>query len=195
MQWQILFWGAPKSLRTVTAAMKLKDIFSLERKTMTIPDSILKSKDIILLTKICMVKAMVFSVVMFQLDHKEGWVPKNWCSLIVVWEKALQTPLDYKQIKPVNSKRNQPWIFIGRTDAEAEALILWPLAAKSWLIGKDPDAGKDWRQKEKGMAVDEMVGWHHQFNGHDFEQTLGDNGGQRSLVCYSPRGHKELDTT
>ena len=189
-----IFLGS-KIIADSDCSHEIKRHFLLGTKTMTKLDSVLKSRDTTLATKVSIVKAMVFSVVMFQLDHKEGWVPKNWCFQIVVWEKALQTPLDYKQIKPVNSKRNQPWIFIGRTDAEAEALILWPLAAKSWLIGKDPDAGIDWRQKEKGMAVDEMVGWHHQFNGHDFEQPLGDNGGQRSLVCYSPRGHKELDTT
>ena len=132
---------------------------------------------------------------MWELDHKESWAQKNWCFWAVVLEKTLESPLDCKEFKPINPKGNQSWLFIGKTDAEAEALILWPLAAKSWLIGKDPEAGIDWRQKEKGMAVDEMVGWHHQFNGHDFEQPLGDNGGQRSLVCCSPRGLKESYTT
>ena len=101
-------------------------------------------------------------------------------------EKTLESPLDSKEIKPVNPIGNQPWIFIERTDVEAEALILWPPDAKSLLIGKDPDAGKDWRQKEKGAAEGEMVRQPHQLNGHEFEQTLGDGGGQRSLVCYSP---------
>ena len=100
-----------------------------------------------------------------------------------------------KEITPINPKRNQLWIFVERTDAEAEALILWPLDAKSWLTGKDLDAGKDWRQKEKGVAKDEMVGWHHQLNGHEFEQTLGDSGGQRSLVCCSPWGCRESEMT
>ena len=102
--------------------------------------------------------------------------------------------LDSK-IKPVNPKGKQPWIFIGRTDAEAETPILWPPDAKSWFIGKDPDVGKDWRQEEKGVTEDERVGWHHWLNGHEFEQTLGDNDGQESLVCCSSRGHKESDMT
>ena len=101
---------------------------------------------------------------MLELDYKESWVLKNWCFWIVVLEKTLEGPLDCK-IKPVNPKGNQSWIFIGRTDAEAEAPILWPPDAKSWLIRKDLDAGKDWRQEEKGMTEDEMVGWHHWFNG------------------------------
>ena len=126
---------------------------------------------------------------MLDLDHKEGCISKNWCFWTVVLEKTLEIPLGNKEIKPVNSKGNQPWIFIGRADAEAEAPILWPPDAKNWLIGKDPDAGKDWRQLEKGMTEDEMVGWHHQFNGHEFEQILGDSEGQGSLACWSPRGH------
>ena len=133
---------------------------------------------------------------MWEWDHKEGWVPKNWCFWIMVLEKTLESPLDCKEITPVNPKGNQPWIFIGRTDAEAEALILWPSDAKSWLIGKDPGAGKDWRQKEKGEAEDELVREHHRLNGHEFKQTPGDSGGQRSLaLCYSSWGCKELDMT
>ena len=108
-------------------------------------------------------------------------------------ERLLKSILDSKEIKPVNPKGNQPWLFIGRIDAEAEAPILWPPDAKSWLIKKDTDAGKDWGQ-EKGVTEDEMVGWHHWLNGHEFEQTLAD-GGQRSLVYCSPRGHKESDMT
>ena len=110
-------------------------------------------------------------------------------------EKTLQNPLDSKEIKPVNSKGNQHWIFAGRTDAEAEALILWLPDVKNWLIGKDPDAGKDWRQEEKGMTEDEMVGWHHWLDGHEFEQAVGVGDGLGSLACCSPWGHKELDTT
>ena len=110
-------------------------------------------------------------------------------------EKTLESSLDSKEIKPVSPKRNQPWILTGRTEVEAEAPILWPPDVKSWLIGKDPDAGKDWGQEEKGMTEDEMVGWHHQLNGHKFEQTLGDRDGQGSLACCSPWGHKESDTT
>ena len=113
----------------------------------------------------------------------------------VVLKKALESPLDSKEIKPVNPKGNQPWIFIGRTDAEAEAPVLWPPDAKSWLIGKDPEAGKDWRQEEKGTTENEMVGWHHRLNGQEFEQTPGDSEGQGSLVCCSSPSHKNLDMT
>ena len=110
-------------------------------------------------------------------------------------EKTLESPLDCKEIKPVHPKENQSWIFIGRTDAEDETPKLWPPDAKNWLIWKDPGAGKDWRQEEKGMTEDEMVGWHHQLNGLEFEQTLGVGDGQGSLVCCHPLGHKEWDTT
>ena len=132
---------------------------------------------------------------MWQLDHKEGWTLKNWCFWTVVLEKTLESPLDCKEIKPVHPKGNQSWIFIGRTDVEAEAPILWPPDAKSWLIRKDPDAGKDWRQEEKGTIEDEMVGWHHWLNGHEFEQAPGDGEGQGSLACCSPCGRKESDIT
>ena len=120
---------------------------------------------------------------MWELD-KKGWVWKNWYLQTVV-EKTLDSPLDTKDIKPVNPNGNQPWTFIGRTDANAEALILWPPDAKNWLIGIDPDALKDWRQEEKGMREAEMVGWNHWFNGREFEQTPGDSEGQGSLACYS----------
>ena len=129
---------------------------------------------------------------MWEMDHKEGWVPKNWFFWIVVLEKTLESPLDCKEIKPVSPKGNQSWIFIGRTDAEAP--ILWPPDGKSWLIWKDPDAGKDWRQ-EKGMTEDEIVGWHHWLDGHEFEQALGGGDGQGSLVCCSPWGLKESNMT
>ena len=107
-------------------------------------------------------------------------------------DKTLESPLDCKKIKPINPKGNQPWIFIGRPDAEAEAPVLWPPDTKSQLIGKDPDDGKDWRQEVKGVTEDERVGWHHWLNGHEFEQMLGVSGGQRSLECYNPLGHKEM---
>ena len=123
---------------------------------------------------------------MWELDHKEGRVLKNWHFWIVVLEKILGSPFHSKEIKPVNLKGTQPWIFIGRTDAEAEAPILWLPDAKNWLIGKDPDAGKDWRPKEKRVAEDEIVGWHHWFNGCELGQTLGDGEGQWSLACCSP---------
>ena len=125
---------------------------------MTNLDSILKSRDIILPTKIPIVKAMVFSIVMWELDQKEGWEPKNWCFWTLVLKKSLEGPWDCTEIKPVNSKGNQSWIFIGRTDVESEALILWPPDAKSQLIRKDSDTGKDWRQEGKGTTENDMVG-------------------------------------
>ena len=128
---------------------------------------------------------------MWELDHKEGWAPKNWWFWTVVLEKTLENPQDCKEITPVNPKGNQSWIFIGRTDTEAP--ILRPPDMKSWLTGKDPDAGKDWRQDDKGTTEDEVVGWHHRLNRHGFEQTLEDGEGQGSLVCCSPWGCKELD--
>ena len=131
---------------------------------------------------------------MWELDHKESWMLKNWCFWTVVLEKTLESPLDSKEIKPVNSKGNQSWIFIGNTDAEPETLILWPPDAKNWLTRKDPDAGKDWGQKEKG-TTDEMVGWHLRLSGHEFEQALGVGDGQGSLERCSPWGRKELDIT
>ena len=132
---------------------------------------------------------------MWELDHKESWAPKKWCFWTVVLEKTLESPLDNKEIQPVYPKGNQSWIFIGRTDVEAETPILWPPDAKNRLIWKDPDAGKDWRLEEKGTTEDEMVGWHHQLNGHKFEQPLGVGDGQGSLECCSPWGHKESDMT
>ena len=123
--------------------------------------------------------------VLVNLSNK-SWVLKNWCFWTVVLEKTLESPLDCKETQPVNPKGNQFWIFIGTTDAEAETPILWPPDAKSWLIWKDPDAGKDWRWEEKGTAEDEMVGWHHQLNGHEFEQILGVGDVQGGLACCSP---------
>ena len=128
-----------------------------------------------------------------ELDHKEGWVLKNW--YFEQLEKTLESPLDSKEIKPVNPKGNKSWIFIGRADAEVEAPILWLPDVKNWLIRKDPDTGKDWRQEEKGTTEDEMVGWHHQLDGYEFEQALAVGDRPGSLVCCSPRGHKQLDMT
>ena len=142
---------------------EIKRRLLLGRKAMTNLDSILKSRDITLLTKVCLSQSYGFSsghVWMWELDYKESWALKNWCFWIVVLEKTLETPLDCKEIQWVHPKGNQSWIFIGRTDAEAEAAILWPPDAKNWLTGKDPDAGKYWRQEEKGMTEDEIVGWH-----------------------------------
>ena len=143
-------------------------------KAMTNLDSILKSRDITLQTKVHLVKAMVFPVVvlwMWELDYKESWVLKNWCFWAVLSEKTVESPLDCKKIQPVNPKGNQSWIFTWRSDIEAETPIFWPPDGKNWLIGKDPDAGKDWRQEEKGRTEDEIVGWHHRMNGYDFEQA------------------------
>ena len=126
-----------------------------------------------------------------ELDYKESWALKNWCFWTVVLKKTLESPLDCKEIQPVNPKGSQSSIFIGRTDVEAKTPILWPPDAKNWLIGKDPDAEKDWRQDEKGMTKDEMVGWHRQLDGHEFEQAPGIGDGQGSLACCSPWGCKE----
>ena len=131
---------------------------------------------------------------MWELDNKKALVPNNWCLQTVALEKIFESPLDSKEIKPVNPKGNQSWIFIGKTDAEAETPILWPPDVKSWLTGKDPDAGKDWRQEEKGTKEDEIDGWHQWLNEHEFEPALGDGEGQGGLAGCSLWGHKELDT-
>ena len=146
---------------------EIKRRLLLGRKVMTDLDSILKSRDITLPTKVHQVKAMVFPVVMYGCE--ESWAQKNWCFWTVVLEKTLESPLDCKEIQPVHPKGDQSWVFLGRTDAEAETPVLWPPHVKSWLIGKDPDAGRDWGQEEKGMTEDEMAGWHHQLDGHEFE--------------------------
>ena len=177
---------------------EIKRHLLLGRKAMINLDSILKIRDITLLIKVNIIKAMVFPVVMYRCDSwtiKKGWTVKNWCFWTVVLEKTFESLLDCKEIKPVNPQGNQYWIFIGRTDAETEATILWPPDVKSWLIWKDPDAGKDWKQEEKGTTEDEMVGWHHWVNGHEFEQALGDGEEQGSLVFCSPWGCKESDMT
>ena len=149
---------------------EIKRRLLLGRKVMTNLDSIFKSKDYFA-NKGPSSQGCGFSshVWMWELDCEEGWAPKNWCFWSVVLEKTHKSPLDSKEIHSVHPKGNQPWLFIGRTDAKAETPILWPPHAKSWLIGKDPDAGKDWRQKEKGMTENEMVGWHHWLNGHELE--------------------------
>ena len=132
---------------------------------------------------------------MWELDYKESWALKNWCFWTVVLEKTPESPLDCKEIQPVHPKGDQSWVFIGRTDAEAETLILWPPGVKSWLIWKDPDAGKDCGQEEKGTTEDEMVGWHHRLNGHGFGWDLGVGDGQGSLACCSSWGCKESGMT
>ena len=157
--------------------MKLKDTCSLEEKLNNLDnildnlDNILKSRDITLWTKVHIVKAMFFPLVMYgcELDYEESWVLKNWWFWTVVLEKTLESLLDCKEIQPVHPKGNQSWIFIGRSDVEAETPMPWPLDAKRWLIGKDPDAGKEWRQEEKRMTEDEVVGWHHWLDRHEFK--------------------------
>ena len=165
---------------------------------MTNLDSVLKNRDITLPTKVRLVKAMVFPVVMYECEiwtvkKAERWridAFELWC-----WRRLLASSLDSKEIKPVNPKGNQSWIFIGRTRAEAEAPILWPADVKNWFIWKDSNAGKDWRWEEKGMTEDDMVGGHHWFNGHEFEQAPGVGDGQGSLSCCGPQGRKDLETT
>ena len=159
-------------------------------------DSILKSTDIT--NKGPSSQSYGFSsghVWMWELDYKENWALKNWWFWTVVLGKTLESPLDCKEIQPVHLKGDQSWVFIGRTDAEAETPILWPPDAKNWLIGKVHYAGKDWGQEEKGVTEFEMVGWHHWLDGHVFEQAPGDGEGQGSLVSCSPCDHKESDTT
>ena len=152
-------------MKTVSEGMKC-----FGRRVMANLDSFLKSGDITLPTKVHIVKAMVFlssHIWICELDHKKGWVLKNWSFQTVVLERTLESSLDCKEIQPINPKGNPPWIFILRTGAEAEAPIVWPLDVKSWLIGRDPDAGKDWGQEERGTTEDEMVGWHHWLNRHE----------------------------
>ena len=178
---------------------EIKRCLLLGRKVMTNLDSISKHRDITLPQRSVQSRPwygfVSGHVWMWELDYKEGWVPKNWCFWTAVLEKTLESPLDRKEIQAVHPKGDQSWVFIGRTDAEAETPILWPPDAKSWLIGKDPDAGKDWGQKEKGMTEGEMVGWHHWLDGHGFGWTLGVGDGQGGLACCSSWGHKELDMT
>ena len=146
---------------------------------------------------VCLVKAMVFPVVKYGLRVEvwKSWAPKNWCFWTVVLEKTLESPLDCKKIQPVHPKGYQSWVFIGKTDVETETPIFWPPDAKSWLIGKDPEAGKYWGQEEKGTTEEEMVRWHHQLNGHGFGWTprVGDE--QGGLVCCDSWCRKESDTT
>ena len=161
------------------------------KKVMTNLDSILKSRDITLPSKIHLVNGFSSSHVwMWELDYEENWALKNWCFWTGVLEKTLESPLDCKEIQPVNPKGDQSWVFIGRTDAEAETPVLWPPHAKSWLIGKDPDAWRDWGQ-EKGTRMR----WHHRLDADEFGWILGVGGGQGSLACFSQWGHKESDTT
>ena len=170
-QGQTLFWGAPKSLQMVTAAMKLKELAPWEKSYDQSRQHIKKQRHYFT-SKGPSSQSSGFSsshVWMWELDYNESWAPKNWCFWTVVLEKTLKSPSDCKETQLVHPKGNQSWIFTERTDAEAEAPILWPPNAKNWLIGKDPDAGKDRRWEEKGTTEDKMVGWHHRLDGHEFE--------------------------
>jgi len=191
-QWQTIFLGS-KITVVGDCSHEIKRPLLLGRNAMTNLDSLLKSRDVTLPTKVHWSYDFCNSYVwMWELDHKEGCVLKNWCFWTVVLEKTCESPLDCKELKPVNPKGDQPWIFIAMTDAEAEALVLWPPDAKSWLIGKDSDPGQDRRQEEKGTKEDEMVGWYHRLNGREFEQAPGIGEGQGSLACCH---HKESDMT
>ena len=172
-----IFW-APKSLQMVTAAMKLKDDCPWKKSYDQPRQHIKKQRHYFANKDLSSQSYGFFSshVCMWELDYKESWA-RNWCFWTTVLEKTLESPLDCKKIQPVDPKGNQSWIFIGRTDAEAETPILWPPEVNNWLTEKDPDAGKDWREEEKGMTEDEMVGWHPRLNGHESEQASGDGDG------------------
>ena len=170
-KWLTLCFWAPKSLQLVPAAMKLKDTAPW-KNSYDQPRQHIKNQRHYFANKGRSSQSSGFSsshVWMWELDYKESWVPKNWWFWTLMLVKTLESPLDCKEIQPVHPKGNQSWIFIGRTDAEAETPILWPPDAKNWLNGKHPDVGKDWRREEKGTTEDEMVGWHHWLNGHEFE--------------------------
>ena len=192
-----LGWGvAPKSLQMLTAAIKLKDTCSLE-ENYDQPRQHIKKQRHYFTIKGPSSQSYGFSsshVWIWELDYTKSWIVKNWCFWTMVLEKTLESLFDCKEIQQVHPKGDQYWVFIGRTDVEAETPILRPPDAKNWLLGKDPDAWKDWKW-EKGMTEDETVGWHHRLDGHEFEQALGVGDGQGGLVCCSPWGHKDSDMT
>ena len=196
-QWLTIFGGS-KITAAGDCSHEIKRCLLLGRKVMTNLDSIFIQKQRhYFVHKGPSSQSYDFSsshVWMWELEYKESWVPKNWCFWTVVLEKTLESPLNCKEIQPVHPKGGKSWMFIGRTDVEAETPILWPPDAKRWLIWKDPDAGKDWRQEEKGMTEYEMVGWHHLLDGHGFGQTPGVGNGQGGLVCCDSWGRKESDT-
>ena len=176
---------------------EIKRCLLLGRKAMTNLDSIVKSRDITLPTKVCLVKAVIFPIAMYGC---ESWTIKKaerWrIDAFELWYwRRLSRVFELQEIQSIHPKGDQSWVFIGRTDVEAENSILWPPDAKSWLIWKDPDAGEDWGQEEKGMAKDEMAGWHHRLDGCESEWTPGVGDGQGGLGCCNSWGHKELDTT
>ena len=178
-----IFWGS-KITVDGDCSHEMKRHLLLGRKVMTNLDSVLKSRDIIHL-----VKAMVYPVVTYECE--ESWEPKDWYFWTVVLEKTLESPMDCKEIQPVHCKGDQSWVFFGRTDAKAETPVLWPPPAKSWLIGKDPDTGRDWGQEEKGMTEDEMAGCHNWLKGRESGWTPGVGDGQGGLACCNSWGGKE----
>ena len=194
-RWKLFFMSS----RQRNKYLIFLSIYPFRRKVMTNLDSIFKSRDInYFANKGPSSQGYGFSSShewMWELDYEESWVLKNWCFWTLVLEKTLESPLDCKEIQPVHPKGDQFWVFFGRTDAEAETPLLWPPDEKSWLIGKDPDAGKDWGQEEKGTTEDEIPGWHHPLNGHEFEGTPGVDDGQGGLACCSSLGRKESDMT
>ena len=195
-QWLTLFWGAPKSLQ-MTVAMKLKDAYPWKKSYDHTRQHIQKQRHYFA-NKGPSSQGYGFSSVhvsMWELDHEESWVPKNWHFWTLVLGTTLQSPLDCKEIQPVHPKGDQSWIFIGWTNAEADTPVVWPPDVKNWLIWKDPDAGKDWRREEKGMTEDEMAGWHHWLDGCELEWTPGVGDGQGSLACCNSWGCKESDMT
>ena len=180
----------------VTAAIKLKDACSLEEKLYQLRQHIQKQR-YYFANKGPSSQNYGFSsshVWLWELDYKESWAPKNSCFSTVLLKKTLESPLDSKEIQPVHPKGDQSWVFIGKTDAEAETPILWPSDAKSWFIRKDPDPGKDRRQGKKGTVEEQMVEWHHRIDEHEFEQALSVGDRLASRACCSPWGHKESDT-
>ena len=196
-EWLTLFFRAPKSLQMVLATMKIKVAYYLEGNLWLTWQYIKKQRHQVC-QQMFVSQGYGFSsghVWIWELDYKENWALMNWCFWTVVLEKTLESLLDCKEIQPVHPKGNQSWVFIGRTDVEAETSILWPPDAKGWLIGKDPDAGKDWGQEEKGTMEDQMVRWHHFLYGHGFGWTPGVSDGQEGLVCFGSWGRKELDMT
>ena len=196
-QWLTLFFGAPESLQIVIAATKLNDTYSLEGKLWP-PTQHIKKQRHYFANKGPSSQGYGFSsshVWMWELDYKENWAQKNWCFWAVVLEKTLESPLNCKEIQPVHPKGDQSWVFIGRTDVDAETPTLWPPDVKIWLIGKDPDAGKVLGQEEKGTTEDDIVGWHHRRDGHEFGWTLGVGDGQGGLACCGSWCCKESDST
>ena len=190
-------FGGSKITADGDCSHEIKRCLLFRRKAMTNLDSILKKQKHYLANRGLSSQSYGFPsshVWMWELGYKESWASKNWCFWTVVLDKTVESSLDCKEIQPVNPKGNQSWIFIGRTDAEAETPILWPSAVKNWLIGKDSDAGRDWGQEEKGTTEDEMAGWHHWVNGHESECTPGVGDGQGGLACCDSWGGKESDT-